>query len=535
MTIPHRFPSLIDGRAQVVLIAGSGLSTPNVPTVHALKGRLTEIAQSLGTSVDVSQDHDDYFYRLAEAVLGVLKDAGKKDSDSRVWFAEQLGILDSRRWFGEIGLPLSGNTPRHRALARFAVEKRLRAIVSLNWDTLLETALDSVGLADGPESLRPWDVTARATIIDDTHVPLLAAGNVFPVIKPHGCVRNLEKLRREGQLTGVIPPVTFKFTQSELASLPEGQTRVDKKVECYVSECPAIAIGWRATEDYLRNTIVATATAVQRTEQDAFTLIDLCWHQHHSEIANAYRQQPDDAFARVNEGSWPTTDNLLQWLQARYALTRLIAASTLPERAPLLKLLQELEQPIAGNPVVGWVDGWLHAWVRLCWRVGVMQGVDPHTGQKIEPYDIPAMPRDIHVPLGGMSTVRLDLQVAARVLIAISNNPGPIDFLLFPGGMWDANSGCLYLPLPGWRRRAQPAELAALKPFIEALRGRLGFVQTIKLIMLEVGDALPDEQLRLQLEAQVRRLMPATRFATGYGLSWVSLEALRGGSHAPVA
>ena len=127
---------------------------------------------------------------LAEAVLNSLISGGRSDSESRLWLADELGMLDDRRWFGETGLSLSGNTPRHRAIARFAVEDRLKAIVSLNWDTLLEAALDSVGLAEGVTPPRPWRVTARVSAIDDIHMPHLGYANIFPVIKPHGCGRS---------------------------------------------------------------------------------------------------------------------------------------------------------------------------------------------------------------------------------------------------------------------------------------------------------------------------------------------------------
>ena len=177
--MPHHFPSLVEGPAQAVLIAGTGLSAPNCPTVGTLKGKLDLLADDLGIGPD------DNFYDLAEAILNNLTTNGKSDSESRLWLAEKLGMLDDRRWFGEIGLPLSGNTPRHRALARFVVEERIRAIVSLNWDALLETALDSVGLREGGTLTRPWKITEYARVVDATHMPLLAHTNVFPVIKPH--------------------------------------------------------------------------------------------------------------------------------------------------------------------------------------------------------------------------------------------------------------------------------------------------------------------------------------------------------------
>jgi len=122
MPVPHHFPSLVEGNDQAVIIAGTGLSAPDAPTVSILKPNLDKVASDLGV------DPNTEFFDLAEAILKKLEGNGKSDAESRLWLAEKLGMLDDRQWFGEIGLPLSGNTPRHRVLARFVVEERLRAI-----------------------------------------------------------------------------------------------------------------------------------------------------------------------------------------------------------------------------------------------------------------------------------------------------------------------------------------------------------------------------------------------------------------------
>ncbi len=528
MTIPHHFPSLIEApTTQTVLIIGTGLSYPYAPTVDGLKDKLVMAAQRLG----VAPDGD--FYELAEAVLNSLASDGKSDADTRLWLAKELGLLDDRRWFGETGLPLSGNTPRHRAIARFAVDKRLRAIISLNWDTLLEAALDSVGLNVGERPSRPWEITARASVIDDTHMPSLANAHIFPVIKPHGCVRNLEQVSRQSRTTGTTPQVIFKLKQSELDNLPAEQSQVDKRVECYLSECPLITIGWKASEGYLRKTVIRAASASHHPETDSFTMASRSWYAFHDDIAVAYSKTKLEAFAEVGNVQ-PTLDCLFLWLQARHALNKLKTALPATQAAIQL-LLQQLDQPVFGHFVPRWVDGWLHTWVRLCWRSGVMQGVaDPHTGQKIEPWDIPVMPRDVHVPLGGMSVVRRELQAAAKLLVVLGNDLSRFDFEKYPGGFWYAETRSLYIPLPGWRSAALPADLAALKPLVEALRG-LGFIQDVYLVWLDTEDTPPDQTYRNQLAAQVSRLMPLQKFAQGSALTWIDLEALKGVLHVPMA
>lgn len=512
---------MIDGQTiQTVLIAGAGLSVGYVPLAKELERKLANVATNL--EIDPAGD----FYELAETVLESLVAGGKLDADSRLWLAEELGLLDDRRWFGDTGLPLSGNTPRHRAIARFAVEERLRAIVSLNWDTLLEAALDSVGLAEGDRSPRPWKITARTTCVDDVHMTSLKYAHIFPVIKPHGCVRNLELARRQLRDTGTAPLVTFKLKQSELTKLPAGQTHIDQEVVGYVAKCPLIAVGWRAGEGYLRDAVAKSATAAQHTEQDAFTLIDLIWDQNHTIIASAYGKNNNEAFAKVKVDAQPTTDDLFQWLQARYALNKLMASSP-ADQATLQFFLQQLDEPVHAHFIVRWVDSWLPTWIRVCWRAGVMHGIDPHTNKKIECWDIPIMPRDVHVPLAGMTVERRELLAAAKLLVILGNTLNEFDFEKFPGGFWSAESRKLYIPLPGWRGAAHTADLAALKPLIEALRG-LGFIRNIHLVWLDTETVPPSQKDRDQLAAQVRRLMPLANFAAVDALSWIDLEALKG-------
>lgn len=520
--VPHHFPSLVDGPVQVVLIAGTGLSAPDAPTVRLLKDKLDWVANDLG----VAPNND--FYDLAEAILDKLTNSGKSDSESRLWLAEELGLLDDRRWFGEIGLPLSGNTPRHRALARFVVEERLRAIVSLNWDALLEAALDSVGLTEGGGLPRPWKVTEYARVVDNTHMPLLAPANVFPVIKPHGCVRELERFRNQLRSGNTSGSVTFKLASTELDELtPNQDNAVNNNVKDFIAKCPLIGIGWRASEGYLRNAIVEIAQQVKRSEPDSFTLIDRKWNSNHSEIAAAYSKHESGSFAQVSKGANPSTDCLMQWLQARHALKRMIAMVPSAVQVPLVQLLQELDQPYRDHPVQSWADFWLPTWVRVCWRAGAMQGFNPQTNKIIGPFEIPVTPRDAHIPLTGMSIERRDLHAAAKLLVALPKPLSHFRFDLYPGGILDMDKQCLYLPLPGWKASVPSSDLAALKPLVEALSG-LGYVKKIFLLWLNNQDDHPDLTLRQQLEAQFRRLMPLTGFASGKAVSWIDLEELRG-------
>jgi len=530
MVVPHTFPSLIDeAGVQAVLIVGTGLSAPTAPTVEGLKSKLDAIA------IELSIDPNESFYKVAENILNCLVTGGKPEPESRLWLAEKLGLLDDRHWFGEVGLPLSGNTPRHRVIARFAVEGRIKAIVSLNWDTLLETALDSVGLASNVRTPRPWGIKSHVTVVENSHVPRLSNASAFPVIKPHGCVRELEQARKILRSTGTAPPVSFKLKQSELDILLEGQNLVDHRVQVYIAECPLIAVGWRASESYLRETVVNTAQDVKRIECDAFTLISRSWYPKegcddtfHDEIAAAYDKSKLESFTSVgNTSSEPTSDCIFQWLQARYALNKLIAVASNPQKIELQKILQQIEIPDCKHFIYAWADSWLPVWVRLCWRAGVIQGANPDTGLNVISSDIPITPRDMHVPLGGMQIERRELRAAAKLLCKLGGNLNRFNFEKFLGGLWDEAAGNLYIPLPAWKSQSKQSDLAALKPLAEALRG-LGFVKTIYLVWLDHEDTAIDEKHCKQISAQLSGLMPLTTFAKEGAMNWIDLETLKG-------
>src|SRR5258705_3141755 len=103
MSIPHHFPSLVDGTAQTVLIAGAGLSA-QLATVSDLEGKLEGVARKLGLPATDGSAVE--FYKLADATLKKLIENGRSDAESRLFLAEELGLLDDRRWFGDISVPL---------------------------------------------------------------------------------------------------------------------------------------------------------------------------------------------------------------------------------------------------------------------------------------------------------------------------------------------------------------------------------------------------------------------------------------------
>lgn len=151
---------------------------------------------------------------------------------------------------------------------------------------------------------------------------------------------------------------------------------------------------------------------------DVFTLISRSWYHDHDTIANAYGSNEAQAFLAVEKAGQPTLDCVLQWLQALHALRRLQGAVTKKQKETVRELREELESSCSDQPILRWVDSWLPAWVRLCWRAGLVEGVDQ----------------------------RHDLEAATKLLIAVKDDLGRFDFEKFQGGLWDIQEQILYLP-----------------------------------------------------------------------------------------
>jgi len=527
MSNAYSYMPLIESSSQSVVIIGAGFSIKDLPGTQNLTDTLRKIAADLGAGID--PDADD-FYSVADSILAKLATEGRGNNESRLWLAEKLGILDAE-WF----IPPNGNTPKHRALARLVMDQCLSAIITTNWDTHIEMALESFGLGEKTQSRSPWSLTKYARTVNDTHIPALAEANVFPIFKPHGCVKELKKASRTIKSGHTCPAVTFRVSKSDLASTIE-PSEIDKAVATRIAQYPLVAIGWKATEDYLRETIMRAASNVQKGQND-FSLIARTWYPpdeqnptptNHDDIASAYQTNRDHSWFRVEQEGWPGMDGFFQWLQTQYALERLVDAAATSEAKTIQKLLTEIRSACAERPIFEWVDFWLPAWVRMCWRTGVMRGVDPRSNKAIEPSDLPLTSRDAHVPLRGMTIERLDLVAAAELLVAIHRDLDRYDFQTFPGALWERSKERLLLPLPGWEAQNPRSDLNGLKPLIE--RFPLQLSKEICLVLLHTvgqsGEAVV--ATKTKLEAFVRSLMTFSALAQPGALGWVDVGTLKG-------
>lgn len=537
----YAFPTLIGGLDKTFAVIGTGLSYPDCPTADELKNRVPVAVRHLGLPEPSPAPADKAFnlYDWAERTLTSLKEQnpGQTEDALRWRLAEGLGLFDEPRWFGNVRVPLRGNTPRHRALARLVVEGRFSAFYCLNWDALVDRALESVGMKErrqqgDPAPGLPWNVTSYARVVRKKHQSRATnSDRIFPLYKPHGCV---EELRAGG-----THDVVFKITTNDLHRQPEDeQSFIEGRFSELAGGKPILGIGWKASEPYLQDAIKAIEPA---SVIDAFILASRSWHhEHHDPIAASRATDKLKAHAKAGGDDYPVTlDTLFPWLFARYALRILQKPAAPADRQKINQLCSELDNPEnAGkrHPLVLWCDDWLPAWVRLCWQTGAMQGCDPDS-QPIAPHDIPISPPDLHIPLSGPGPQRQDLMAAGRLLVSL-NGLGSYDYTRFPGALWDELERHLILPLPTWGDLDYFNDLAGMKNLFSALRLHgLGVVRKISLLGLTPRRGIRplDDRGHRKLAAVVAKRMPHFAHARSEQLGWINLDYFKRGVHEDLA
>lgn len=252
MAVPHTFPALLDADAAAsVLLVGAGMSAGIAPSVHDLANEINakhaEVVAKLGVDPSPPPTGTNDFYDWAERAFNGLKaQLGLGDDAAKVRLANSIGITTDPRYQRNVAtLGLRKHWARHRVAARFAREERWRAIWSLNWDCILETALECVGLRVHPQpgtnlsSSLPWNQWYFTWSPGDASPPAGHTATVY-VCKPHGCVR---KIRSNNPL--------FIVTRSELRALTPRLQPAAEEIHVGLSHAPLLTAGWRAEEDYI--------------------------------------------------------------------------------------------------------------------------------------------------------------------------------------------------------------------------------------------------------------------------------------------
>jgi hypothetical protein len=490
------------------------------PVQHELEARL----ECLPAKTNINPEAQETLYQWAgEMIEQLMQDKKLGEPEAKKRLAEVLGVTTDPRWRGRTKIPLRGNTPRHRVVARLAREKRWHALWSLNWDCVLETALESVGMPlhpkGSPPKKQPWPEWHR-TWTQPEELPPLDDSSTTLVIKPHGCSRKLIN----GDCT------TFKVTAIELADVGMNEDKHKAMVKKHFSVQPLLTCGWGASEEYLRQWFskLSQDQSIPAESLDPLSIIDINPDQpNHIEIASAYGiNPPEPAQVKVDTDNC-TTDELFLWIQTRFGLNHLRILHN-PPFAELETLLAQAALPRCNHWLNGWFDNFLPIWVRLCCNTGITQFFV--NAGPINSDAIPTDRRDEHIPWSYQEVARPDLKMATQLLLQLAkDNIGERwDTSRFPGGLWDKESRRLIMPLP-CSQLDQPPSLSALRAMTESHHWeRKGDIMHLDILLHDQnGSIIPNANFSEALRQTVGKLMKHSRLADYRNIGIVDFSALK--------
>ena len=502
---PHDFKEFLSRQRPPILIVGSGLSFGLVPEMDEI---VAEKKDQVATELEIDQQPtEEGSYRWARYVIDALIEKGTPRP--RLRLAEALGFLNEPMWTASCGLPLSRTEPRHRVIARFAREQLWKTICSLNWDTHIENALLRIGFQQGQVRYpKPW-ISEFRSIVTKEDFPTFGAANCFCILKPHGCVRALRQAK-EAENTGSYQDANemsdrLKITDKDLKAKRDDP--VDKwfltQIQGQLGQRPLMVAGWSISEPYLQGVINASLHGLIQAETPGeLTIVDIDFNvDGHQKAAEVYGLQKDNVYAQLETSrNGFDANSFFLWLQVRYALDQLNEHCQHELEGYLLDTRQSLEDPICDHPLLSWVDTFLPAWVRLCWRSGFVQH------RTFEPHMIPTDLEDSYVPLYPEGIDRPDLKLASNILFLISHLKLLWNFERFPGAIFSEESGCLVIPLP-WDQPTQ--DLGALSSLMDVIEREIGYVSTVSILPIPSDlTSLPEialvNDLRIKLAAQMR-------------------------------
>jgi hypothetical protein len=525
------------------LLIGAGMSNGIAPQVTELteeiRHRHNTILQQLGINIPAPTGKD--FYDWAELALNEIKTTHHlTDSEAKLRLADAMGITTDTRFHANKGMPLRGNTPRHRVIARFAREGRWSIICSLNWDCILETALNSVGLQSHPNpnivhsNPLPWKKWYCTWQAGDQHNPTPLKNCTVHIIKPHGCVNKL----------ATRDAASFIVTRAEINNLPNNLgVTVAGRMNIMFSDVQLITIGWRAEEDYIHKNIegIRNMGTLLQHGPDRLSIINRTWYPDphvsppvmHDKVASAFNTDRDNSHFAVGNPNQPTIDELPLWLQTRYGLERLEQFSTAtnhPDWNAKTQLLQTIKNQFPEPKPTDWLnsffDDFLAVWVRLCCNAGKVVYIK---NAPIHPDIIATHRRDDHIPWGYAQSNREDLLAVIPLILSLrgappTNTTTKWNFGEFPGALWDEANGHLVLPLPAWGNN-MPIELAAIKPLVDGWSwSRKGIIYKVSILPLQPQpDYVPADDDNFILRSSIAQVMKSSRFSTPHDIGIVTL------------
>jgi hypothetical protein len=496
---------LCEANGKPVFVAGSGLSAGLVPMPWQLLERLiadrVKIEAGLGCAPTIALTSADVqgLYGWAEEAVALL--IAKGHAHPKLAVATALGVTTDPAWQGKVNIPLRGSAPRHRVIARFAREGRWSAMWSLNWDCVLETAFECVGMPVKPAMAitstlpwREWHVSwtypeATPASTDDTVV----------LVKPHGCVRKL--------IGGAAE--TFLITKQELSTVQLNP--VKSYIKKHFSGEPLIACGWSASEKYIVDLLEELKNEGSLGIPDpnsTLHFIDPKTPDGHKKLISLYGANPSSSSTIVESAGAPSTDEFFLWLQTLFGLHRLVEVCP-SKKTELLKISAALSSAKPGLWVNDFFDSFISGWSLLCFRLGFTNFY--LKASPILEHAIPPDREDEHIPLSHQSVPRSDLVSACGLLAKLWSKGAGYDFTTFPGAIWDAATLTATIPVPNWTA-IRPTNLTAFGEMMRRHRWQpKGRIETVRLLALNTGPAILD----LATNAAFRRAV--AREATSLG------------------
>lgn len=536
MKLPHNFPSLIDvssTQTKPVLIIGAGMSHGIVPMVAQLtehvRDNQNDIENELGcNSSFIFNGQDKDLYRWADIIIyQLINTLNLSQLVAKKKLMAAINVLGNDEFYAKINIPLRGNTARHRVVARLAREGRLDVIWSLNWDVVLEAALNSVGLiyskskptkerlpVNWPEWYTTWTQPDR---------PVPNNNKLLRVMKPHGCVRKLENGND-----------TFLITESELDSINGYVQTHHALLTGDFNVKPLVAVGWRASERYIRNILkqcYMTKTLGLKNVEDNLSIIDIeKSRRSHDVVMGRYEVDDTEAMFLVNLGSeCPTTDDLFLWIQTRFGFNCLIVIHDKGGliESGLSEMFALFSEPNCSHWANKWFDSFLPIWVLLCFKSEKV--VFRLAAQPIATNVIPTYRRDEHIPwCDSSANDRDDLRSASLFLLAIYKSKKVWDFEKFPGGLWDSVSKHLVIPIPAWEPDKN-VNFISLKSLSSGWHWRdKGIIKKVSILPLyhDNGENKLEDNVVGNWKLQVALLMKSSALAQQSNVGMVNLQQI---------
>lgn len=533
-TIPH-LPSIENGGCPPLVIFGTGMSQSLAPGVSKLLEDCSRVATQLGctTRVNLADNNNDLrFYEWAEEICGQL--AARGDQVPKLTLARECGMVSTPSWTSQTAV----GSPRHRVLARFARERRLKAIWTVNWDCLFESALENVGISgDAEDSNLPWPTRYQVFVTTNDQSRVKSDRDV-KVYKPHGCIRALteaDHAQKAGRLDDAQRKMDrFIVTKTDLETLgPNDRNANDRELfygtlRVQLPEVSFIVLGWRLVEESWHIFLDRLSPELkQNSQEDKLTVIDIDFQSSHERLAQYYGVTQEQCHIRVDRsGIGITVDKLMLWIQALYALRKIMPfASSEPEREAIRRIQTTLGSPEVQSFATDWIDEFLPSWCRLCWRLGLVDCRLPN-GDPIKPHHLKLTAADAQIPWHLDNMERPDLRSAACLLAGLEKSTTLWDYRTFPGALLNKATGLLALPIPA----CPPIGvnyLAGLRPHIEALMTKKNYIKRVKVIPITMADGEVVSQATTALiKETVANLMNTTSLAQSANIDILSLENL---------